>query len=144
MTSVREVLEGIYKEHGSLTPALVLSLAREPDHPLHKRFEWDDSVAGERYRLGQARHLITTVKVRYVNPSDDTQTVRARAYHAMPTAQGTAFRSTDDIVVDEFARRLLQQQMRREFEALKARYERFDELWLMLQEAVDRHLEISA
>ena len=47
-----------------LTPANVLELARDEDSALHDAFEWDNSVAAEKYRLGQARHLIVSIVVR--------------------------------------------------------------------------------
>lgn len=56
-------LGNIYKTHGRLTPTLVVEEASAPDHPLHTRFEWDDTAAGARYRLIQAQGLIRSVRV---------------------------------------------------------------------------------
>lgn len=59
--------EQAYAEMSTLseiTPANVLELARDEDSVLHDAFEWDDSVAAEKYRLGQARHLIQCIVVR--------------------------------------------------------------------------------
>jgi len=36
--------------------------AREPSHPLHNRFTWDDSEAARRWRVQQAATLIRSVK----------------------------------------------------------------------------------
>jgi len=46
---------------GLLTPAAVVTAARDLESPLHESFEWDDSEAAERYRLWQARQLIGVV-----------------------------------------------------------------------------------
>ena len=43
---------------GVLTPKRVVDESRPVDAPLHNEFEWDDSIAGEKYREEQARHLI--------------------------------------------------------------------------------------
>lgn len=59
---VREALERLERD-GRLTAAGVLDSARDSASPLHRCFEWDDSVAGERYRLDQARRLIRSVRV---------------------------------------------------------------------------------
>jgi hypothetical protein len=52
------------KNGGLLKPETVVEAARPETSPLHSRFEWDDSVAGEKYRIWQARQLIrVTVEV---------------------------------------------------------------------------------
>jgi len=48
---------------GKLTPDLVVQDAEDADSPLHELFEWDDGVAGHKYRLDQARQVITSVRV---------------------------------------------------------------------------------
>ncbi len=142
--SLREILQGIYEEHGELTPGLVLDIARDPSHPLHNRFEWDNEAAAEKHRLSQARSIIRSVRVRYVDPVDETHTVKARVYHAVRSQEGMAYRSTDDVMADPFTRRLLRQQMHRDWQNMLARYKDMDELWDMVKDAVDEHLEIAA
>ena len=41
-----------------VTPQEVLEKARDENSELHKCFEWNDSVAAEKYRLQQARAII--------------------------------------------------------------------------------------
>lgn len=78
--SVREELERIYNTEGVLTPAAVVDDARPEDAPLHARFEWDDSVAGEQYRIVQARQLIRSVRVT-VQPQPEASPVQVRVFH---------------------------------------------------------------
>lgn len=40
------------------TPQQILDYARNPNSELHKCFEWDDTVAAEKYRLQQARNVV--------------------------------------------------------------------------------------
>lgn len=49
--------------NGSLTPDLVVKDAEDSTSPLHELFEWDDGIAGHRYRIEQARQVITSVRV---------------------------------------------------------------------------------
>jgi hypothetical protein len=56
---------------GELTPHEVVDYARDPKNPLHTSFDWDDSSAGDKYRLMQARVLLTTVKVEYMGERVD-------------------------------------------------------------------------
>ena len=55
-------LKRIAEENGGLLqPETVVDEARPESSPLHSRFEWDDGVAGENYRIWQARQLIRVV-----------------------------------------------------------------------------------
>lgn len=67
---------------GNLTPDAVVEAARPKAHPLHHRFEWDDSVAGHKYRLDQARALIRT---RFAVVTE-IHTIRAPAFVRDPNA----------------------------------------------------------
>ena len=48
---------------GQVTPAAVVDAARDPAHPLHPAFVWDDTEAAERYRQHQARVLVNSIRV---------------------------------------------------------------------------------
>jgi hypothetical protein len=57
--TIEKELRRIAKQHGGLLqPKEVVNEARSSKSPLHDRFEWDDSIAAEEYRLEQARQLI--------------------------------------------------------------------------------------
>ena len=58
MSATIDALNAIHDEFGTLTPELVVDVARDPEHPLHSRFEWDDSIAAEKWRLEQAGQLL--------------------------------------------------------------------------------------
>lgn len=48
--------------HG-IRPEDVVEAARDKKHPLHSRFDWNDKIAGHKWRLQQARQLINSVRV---------------------------------------------------------------------------------
>ena len=56
-------LDRLTKVNGGLTAKNVVDSARSRKSPLHDFFEWSDSVAAERYRHEQARHLMRCVVV---------------------------------------------------------------------------------
>jgi len=57
-------LERIWSKNGQkLLPADVVSESRPKTRPLHPCFDWDDKVAGEYWRVHQARQLIREVKI---------------------------------------------------------------------------------
>ena len=58
-----EALGDIETLHGVVRPETVVEVARDPNHVLHKHFDWDNTSAGDKYRLQQARALITSYKI---------------------------------------------------------------------------------
>jgi hypothetical protein len=58
MVVVERELEKLYRKHKNITADLLLEAATVPKHPLHDYFEWDDKIAGAKYRKVQAYTLI--------------------------------------------------------------------------------------
>ena len=57
----------------------VVKAAENPEHPFHHLFDWDNELAGEQWRLGQARQIISSVKVRaIIRPIDDRGPINVR------------------------------------------------------------------
>ena len=88
--AVAERLEEIrLKNGGVLRPTDVVGAARDPKSVLHDEFEWDNSVAAERFRIDQARTLISSVSVTIVDETRVLQTVAyVRDPDAAPKEQG--------------------------------------------------------
>ena len=72
-----EFLEKLEDENGRLTPEIVLDASREKDAPLHPCFEWNDSVAAEKYRKSQATDILCNLVVTIEQPDTPKKTVRA-------------------------------------------------------------------
>ena len=72
--------ETVYKEitalGDSFSPADIVQAARNESSELHKCFEWDDSVAAEKYREHQARMVITQLVVRTETTDNTPVSVR--------------------------------------------------------------------
>ena len=79
-------LKKIEKKSGTLEPEEVVRVAANPKHPLHSEFEWDDSEAGHRYRINQARVLIRSV-AHLVEVENKSYSIKAyvRDPDALPT-----------------------------------------------------------
>lgn len=125
--SLRALLQEIYHRHNRLTPDLVLQEARDPAHPLHSRFEWDDEVAGERYRRNQARELIRAVRITYKDGDEFGPATSVRAYHSVPDGDGFAYRPAEEIAEDPRMREHLLRSMERDWKALRRRYGHFED-----------------
>ena len=74
-----EALLKILRKRKKLTPENVVEEARNPKHPLHSLFCWDDTEAARRYREIQAAHLIRQCRVE-ITPSPESETVTVRAF----------------------------------------------------------------
>ena len=71
--------EKCYRECQTLseiTPENVLNLARDEKTELHKCFEFDDAIAGEKYRLIQARDIIRHFVIKHTNEKGEEQNIR--------------------------------------------------------------------
>lgn len=58
-----EELERIYRKNGKLNAQDVVEESRPKEAVLHNCFEWDDSVAAEKYRKSQAQEIIKQIVV---------------------------------------------------------------------------------
>lgn len=133
--SVRDHLRGLYEQHQKLTPQLVVAEATPEDHPLHEYFEWDNEVAGPAYREHQARQLIRSVRIQYVD--DEVSERSVRAFVSVPDheeREDRSYRSVEDVVGDPFLRQLALRDMERDWKAMKRRYASFAEFADMIRE----------
>jgi hypothetical protein len=124
--NLRDVLMAIREKRGALTPAIVVEEAAAPDHPLHHRFEWDDTEAAIKYRLSQAQSLL---RVKY---KTDVGNKRGdlRAFWVTRDAQGeltSRYEPIEEVITDPFQRDLMLKQMRRDWQTFKKRYQHMEE-----------------
>lgn len=77
-------LDRINKVRGELRPEHVVDESRPSKAVLHPLFEWNDAVAGEKYRVHQARNIINVVQI--VEDRDGKPSVKVPAF--VNVAQG--------------------------------------------------------
>lgn len=136
--ALRKILIGIREEHGNkLTPEIVLDVARDPLHPLHSRFEWDDSIAAEAYRRDQAQELIRKVHVVYQEAEDDGPPRLGRAFIAIPTPDGYVYDPVEEVAEDPIRRQVALNDMERAWKDLRSRYQHFAEFTAMVRRDLD-------
>ena len=83
--AVGELFEQLQNSEAGLTPSSVLNASRDEGSLLHSSFEWDDAVAGEKYRLNQARSIIqNVVVVEKTTDADEREKVADRAFVITP------------------------------------------------------------
>lgn len=135
-TDTKQVLLDLYRSRGTLTPQILLEEARNRDHPLHNRFEWDDTTAAEQWRLAQSADLIRSVRVEFINREGSPRDLRAfQAVRDEPT-QKARYEPVEEVLADPVAAEILKRQMRRDWATFEARYRHLIEFEELLQEHV--------
>ena len=78
------LLELAEQNDGILTTEAVLEDARQDTSPLHRHFQWDDTIAAENYRRWQARSLIAKCRITIEPRTEST----IRAFVSLPSDRG--------------------------------------------------------
>lgn len=78
-----------------VTPKQMVDAARPKRSEIHGYFEWDDSVAGEQWRMQQARKMLGAIVIVYERP--DGSEVKTRAFHHVHVVRVD---DADDVVDD--------------------------------------------
>lgn len=125
---VKQVLTALHEDGNGLTPERVVEVARDPEHALHDRFEWNDGVAAEAHRRTQAANLIRSVRVVYAEAPDGTEkTARAFVSIQPPDAKRPAYEPVEEVLADPLKRKMLLRECRRDWMSFKRRYEHLEE-----------------
>ena len=105
-----------------VTPQEVLDKARDENSELHKCFEWNDSVAAEKYRLQQARAII--VNLVYSPKTEEKQPVRCFQI----TTERCTYQPTKTFLVQEDEYQSLLKKAKAELDSFKKKYKTLSEL----------------
>lgn len=127
--TVGETLERIERRDGTITREAFLEESRPEGSPTHACFEWDDSVAAEKYRLNQSSAVIRDIKVTIV--SESAEPVKTAAFVNImpnPTAQEAQYQSVDVAVSDTDTRKTVLQNALDDLIKLRIKYRDLTEL----------------
>lgn len=105
-----------------ITPKNVLDLARSTNSKMHDDFEWDNEIAGEKYRLQQAREMIQLLAF---EPKKETHQP-ARVYQI--SKEKSVYKPVEVIIKNEDEYQLLLKRALTELESFKRRYSTLAEL----------------
>lgn len=115
-------LRRIKDEHdGLLTPHDVVEAARNKNSSLHSWFDWNDGLAAEKWRLWQARQLITLQITRIENEP-------VRTYIHVKTVDREGYRAITEVMVKPKLRKAAIEEAEQEFRTFEQKYKRLSEL----------------
>jgi len=139
---IGERLAEIEKHHGELKAEHVLADARSDNSPLHKYFDWDDTEAAEKWRLGQARQLIKSVYVKRIE--DKEVRVPTRAFVNLRPAEEAdrVYENIVSVMSDEFKRTQLLKRAKEELGMWRKRYSDLNEFADVFG-VIDQTLEVA-
>ena len=135
---VGEALAHIEGRDGTLTPDAVVASAESAKSPLHQYFDWNDSEAAKKYRLHQARQLISSVRVTIIDETPLKTPLQAFVHFADTREQN--YQNLASVLSDDAKRRRLLEQGVRDLNAWRRRYQELSEFAQVFVE-VDRALE---
>lgn len=113
---------------GNLTAKALLDVSRPEDAPLHSEFEWNDTVAAERYREDQARNIIRHLVVR-LDAKPDTP---VRGFFRIEQAE-PRYTNVNAILTQRDLRAELIQQALEEMAAFQRKYGTLTELAMIFE-----------
>lgn len=145
-----DVFQKIDRENGQLTPKLVLENSRPEGATLHKCFEWNDSVAAEKYRLKQAHGMISNimcVPIKIAEPEEKPRPI-IRAWHNVSGQKCDGIYRPIEIVCnsEEMKKQVLKNAMQdlRDFERKYAALTELSEFFQVIDKLLEENSNIDA
>ena len=142
---LEQLIEGAGKQ---IATSEIVDAARDRQSPIHECFEWNDTIAGEKYRKHQARNLVNhIVKVNFV----DDQIKEKAFYHIKVTTEEEGKQKLDPVYMSqervlsmaEFRRQTLNSAIT-QIEHWEKRYISFKELNIIFAAIAATRKEIEA
>lgn len=132
-----------------VTPELVVETAVLKRSPLHDFFEWDNGVAGEKYRVFQARNIINHLRV--IIWTDAGELPETKAFHNINFAVSSEDENGESIRIyrpveelnDETIRADIIKNALRELRNWRDRYKEYGSIFNELFEEIDEILKVS-
>lgn len=119
------LMKDLEAQHGVVDAAMIVEDARNPESPLHGVFEWDDTEAARKYRVHQARMMISQVRV-------NVEHREAPAFYNVTTTIGNAavrgYVSAETVVNDEEIYQAVLGKAARELRYFQQKYKTIKEL----------------
>ena len=120
--------EAVYTEINALgeefTPDMIVEAAKDENSELHKCFEWDDTIAADKYRKHQARMLVASLVVKTETTEGEAVAVRVIS----STAARNVFKPTVMLIKQDQEYADLLARAIRELKAVQMKYKVVEEL----------------
>lgn len=122
---VGEHLRKLEKQYGEVTRETFLESARPADSPMHSLFEWNDTVAAEKYRLHQANVIIASIRVTVTEEERPPVTLRG---FVQDRKVSPGYLNIERALSEEDKRARVLEQAKKELSWFVEKYKAFSEL----------------
>ena len=117
---LRPVMEALAQRGEGGSSRALVEAARDPSSPIHDCFEWNDSVAGERWRVYVANKYWGGIKIEIETPSGP---VKAPAFIPIVVGDEQSYRPVHEVAARADWREQMIAQATRELESWRKRYD---------------------
>jgi hypothetical protein len=97
-TAAARELTKIEKKYGALTPDTLLKASIKKDSVFHNLFEWNDTLAAEKWRLQQARTIINNIEIIVLSDGAERN---ISAYEIIRHDEGSSYKRVDTFTADD-------------------------------------------
>ncbi len=111
---------------GIVSTQRVLDVAKKPNNPLHNAFEWDDAKAANKYRVQQARRLISSIVI--IEKENGKEKILPAFVTVKIEDEARSYRDIKTIKADESLHRSIEKQAIKDLKNWINRYHSFTEL----------------
>lgn len=133
----KEALLAIEKKNKMLNAYDVVEEARDENSPLHSKFEWDNTIAGQKWRIHQARNLINVYYTTIDTNIGETDPCRVFVSLKDDRYNEGGYRTMVSVMNDVELRTKLLNDAKEELTSFKLKYNQLKELALVF-EAIDK------
>lgn len=134
-------LEHLDRQHGAVTPKILLEDSRPTNATLHSCFEWDNEKAAEKYRIVQARDIIGNLVFVAIPEDEEPLQEPIRAFVSVSgQKESGAFRPVAVALSDAEMRKQVLENAMKDLQDFKRKYTALDELNAVLT-AIDETIK---
>lgn len=119
------------QEKQELTPENVVEYAKDTNTTLNKLFEWNDEIAGKKWRIQQARKILNNITVEIVGKDEQKRPIRA---FVKTTTKKEEYRNIESVVSDAEQYSLLLNMAYKELNVTKNKYQTLQEIQELLKD----------
>lgn len=133
--------ERIERENGSVTCERLVDSARSKTSAIHGLFEWNDKIAGEKWRIQQAKTILCCLKVS-VSEDGESEPKKVRAFlNANPADVRAEYFNIEKTLTNVDLMAGVLNRAKKELQAFVDKYRTLKELATVI-EVIDEYLEV--
>ncbi len=121
--AIGERLAFIERKKGTLQAEFVVNDAQSSKSPLHRYFDWDDSVAARKWRLEQAQNIIRHIYVKQIGNREIRKPTRAFVNYREEGETTSQYENILSVMSDDTKRKRLLLKAKQELADWRSRYD---------------------